>query len=92
MPAPRSLKETLHLVQGCRGQRLEETQAKGLRHRRVDAIEDNVRACALNPGGPASRVKTMARFSEFPARLPFGALELPGQIEIGKCHGTGNGT
>jgi hypothetical protein len=37
-------------------------------------------------------MKTMARFSKLQARLPFGTLESPGKIQIGKHHGTGNGT
>jgi hypothetical protein len=86
------LEKALNLIQRYRGQRLEKSDAKSLRNRRVDSVEDDVRARALDPGGASLRIETMARFSKLQARLPFGTLELPGKIEIGKCHGTGNGT
>ena len=79
--------EALNLVQGCRGQRLKESQAESLRYRGVDSIEDDVCPRALHPGGSALGIMTMARFCKLQARLPFGTLESPGKIEIGKYHG-----
>jgi hypothetical protein len=81
------LKKTFDLVQGPRGQRLKESEAEGLRNRGIDAIEDDVRTCGLHPGSPTPGIKTMARFGELKARLPFGTLKSPGKIEIGKHHG-----
>ena len=81
------LEKALNLVQGSRGQRLKESQAEGLRYGGVDSIEDDICARALHPGGPALGIETMAGFGELQARLPFGTLESPGKIEIGKHHG-----
>jgi hypothetical protein len=79
--------KAFNLIQSPRGQRLKEAQAESLRYWGIDSIEDDVCARTLHPGGPALRIKTMARFSELQARLPFGTLESPGKIEIGKHHG-----
>jgi hypothetical protein len=78
--------KAFNLIQGPRGQRLKEAQAEGLRNRGINSIEDDVCARTLHPGGPGIGIKTMARFSELQARLPFGTLESPGKIEIGKRH------
>jgi hypothetical protein len=83
---PAVLEKVFHLIQGHRGQRLKKAKAEGLRNRRVDSIENDICACALHPGGSALGIETMARFGEFQARLPFGTLESPGKIEIGKHH------
>ena len=65
------LEKAFYLIQGRRGQRLKESQTEGLRCRGVDSIEDDVCARALYPGGPALRMKTMARFCKLEACLPF---------------------
>jgi hypothetical protein len=68
------------------GQRLEEPQAKGLRHRRVNPVEDSIGAGTLYPGSPTGGIQGTARFSELLAGLAFGALEAAGKIEIRKYH------
>ena len=81
-------KKALDPVQRGRPQRLKDPKAEGLRNRGVNSVEDGVCASALDPGSTAVRMEARAGFSKLQAGLPFGALESPREIEIGKYHGT----
>jgi hypothetical protein len=70
-------KETLDRVQRRWSRLFEYAEPKGLRHRRVDAVEDSVCACRFNPLGAAAGKESMARFRKLSRRVSFGAFQAP---------------
>ena len=68
-------KKGLNLIQRGGSQRLKKPQPEALRNRGVNSVEDSVCAGALDPGGPAIRIKKTACFSELQTRPAFGTFE-----------------
>src|SRR5580704_1447465 len=65
---------------------LEHPQPEALRDRRVDSVKDRVSARALHPRRLAPRIEMLARLGETPARMPFGTLQSPREIQVRKHH------